>query len=115
MPRVRPAVFVVADQRAVGVGRQRGLAGARQAEEHRGVALRADVGRAVHRHHALRGQQVVEQIVNTLFFISPAYSVPPIRTVFSVEIDRDHRPLRQPWRAGSALKLGQVDNGVFGQ
>ena len=56
-----PAVLVVADQRAVRIGRQRGLAGAGQAEEDRGVAVRADIGRAVHRHHALGGQVVVQR------------------------------------------------------
>ena len=33
-------MLVVAEQDAVGIGRQRGLAGARQAEEHRHVAVR---------------------------------------------------------------------------
>src|SRR6202008_4587222 len=42
-----PAVLIVADQRAVGIGRQRGLAGTGQAEEDRGVTLGADIGRAV--------------------------------------------------------------------
>ena len=42
-----------------GVGRQRRLAGAGQAEEERRVARLADVGRAVHREHALLGQVVV--------------------------------------------------------
>ena len=49
-------MFIVADQRALGIGRERGLAGAGEAEEHRGIAVGADIGRAVHRHHALGGQ-----------------------------------------------------------
>ncbi len=36
-----PAMLVVADQRARRIGRKRRLAGARQAEEHRRVAVRA--------------------------------------------------------------------------
>src|SRR4051794_19273971 len=48
----RPAGLVVADQRAVRIGRQRGLAGAGEAEEQRAVAVLADVRRAMHRHHA---------------------------------------------------------------
>jgi hypothetical protein len=60
---VGPAVFVVTQQDAVRVGRQRGLAGTGQAEEHGrvlGVALGV-VGGAVHRHDAFFGQQVVHQ------------------------------------------------------
>ncbi len=51
---------VVADQRAVGISRQRRLARAAEAEEDRGVAIAADVRGAVHRHDALRRQQIVE-------------------------------------------------------
>src|SRR3546814_4031921 len=46
---VRPAMLVVADQRARRVGRQGRLAGAAEAEEDRRVAVRTDVRRAVHR------------------------------------------------------------------
>src|SRR5436305_6296972 len=53
------AMLVVADQRAAGIGGERGLAGARQAEEDRSIAVRADVRRAVHRHDAVDGQQIV--------------------------------------------------------
>ncbi len=56
-----PDVLVVADQEAVGVGREGRLAGARQAEEDRRVAVGADVGRAVHRQLALGGQHEVHQ------------------------------------------------------
>ncbi len=55
-----PAMLVVADQRARGVGRQRGLAGARQAEEHGRIVLIADIGRAVHRHDGFFRQDEVE-------------------------------------------------------
>ena len=56
-----PAVLVVADQRALGIGRQRRLAGAGEAEEQRNVARRADIRRAVHRHHAIGRQIVIER------------------------------------------------------
>ena len=45
---------------------------------------------------------------NTPFFISPAYSVPPIRISFSVKLTAITVSLRLPWRAGSALKLGRL-------
>ena len=55
-----PAMLVVADQGARGVGRQGRLAGAGEAEEDRAVALRADIGRAVHRQHVARRQHEIE-------------------------------------------------------
>ena len=60
---VRPAVLVVADEPAGGVGRKGGLARARQAEEDRRAArLRVDVGGAVHGQHVvLNGEQVVHR------------------------------------------------------
>ena len=64
---VGPAMLVVADQLARDVGRERGLARARQAEEQRDVALRSFVGRAVHAEHALLGHQVVHQGEDALF------------------------------------------------
>src|SRR5699024_5989137 len=55
-----PAVLVVADQLAAGVGGQGGLAGAGQAEEHGGlVGLGVHVGRAVHGQDVLLGHDVV--------------------------------------------------------
>ena len=56
---VVPAVLVVADELTLRVGRKRGLAGSRQAEEDSGLALLVGVGRAVHRSHALQRKQVV--------------------------------------------------------
>ena len=56
-----PAMLVVADQRAFRIGRERGLAGAGEAEEQRDVARGADVGRAVHRHHAFGRQIIIER------------------------------------------------------
>ncbi len=45
---VGPAVFVVADERALGVGGEGRLAGAGEPEEERDVSPRSDVGGAVH-------------------------------------------------------------------
>ncbi len=68
--RVRPAMLVVADQRAAGIGRQGRLARARQAEEHRRRSVRAHIGRAVHRHDAGRRQQIVEQAEDRLLHLA---------------------------------------------
>ena len=54
-------MLVVADQLALGIGRERRLAGAGEAEEDRDVAVVADVRRAVHREDALERQPVVHQ------------------------------------------------------
>ena len=66
---VGPAVLVVADQQARGVGRKRGLAGAGQAKEHGGL-MRDGVhtGRAVHGQYVvLDGQQVIHDAEDGLF------------------------------------------------
>ena len=58
---VIPAVFVVADEETLGVGREGGLTGAREAEEDGGVlTFLVGVGRAVHRSDAAEGVVVVE-------------------------------------------------------
>ena len=67
---VAPAVLVVANQLALGVARQRRLARARQAEEQRGVAGGADVGRAVHGQHAAKRQQVVQDREDCLLVLA---------------------------------------------
>src|SRR3546814_8063189 len=55
-----PAMLVIADQAAARVRGEGGLAGAREAEEDRGVACWAYVRRAVHREPVAIRQQVVE-------------------------------------------------------
>ena len=52
-------MLVVTDQHTVGVGRQRSLTGAGQAEEHSAVTVLADVGRAVHGEHTHLRQHIV--------------------------------------------------------
>ena len=56
---VAPAVLVVADQRALRIGGQCRLAGAREAEEDRDAPVVGDVRRAVHREHAFERQPIV--------------------------------------------------------
>ena len=66
---IGPAVLVVADQQARGVGRKRGLAGAGQAKEHGGLVRDGiHAGRAMHGQHVvLDGQQVVHDAEDGLF------------------------------------------------
>ena len=57
---VAPAVLVVTDQSARGIGGKRRLAGAGQAEENRDIVLVPSVvGRAVHRHYVPLRQEIV--------------------------------------------------------
>ena len=59
---VAPAVLVVSDQEPLGIGRERRLARAGEAEEDCDVlSVLRDVRRAVHRHDALERQVVVHQ------------------------------------------------------
>jgi hypothetical protein len=66
-----PAVFVVADQPAVGVGAERRLSGAAQSEEEGGVAFWASVGGAVHAQDTFfMGQEVIENGEDGFFHLS---------------------------------------------
>lgn len=56
---IRPAVLVITDELAVGVGRKRGLAGAGETEENSGIPILADVGGAMHGEHTLFRHQIV--------------------------------------------------------
>ena len=87
---VVPAVLVVADQLTLRVGRKRGLAGARQAEEDSGLALGVGVGRAVHRSHALERKQVVHVGEHTLLHLA---AVPGVEDNlhFLGEVENDGR------------------------
>ena len=56
---VAPAVLVVADEVALGIGRERRLAGPGKPEEDRHAAVVVHVGRAVHREDAFERKAVV--------------------------------------------------------
>src|SRR5664279_1595674 len=57
---VAPAMLIVANQVAVGVGGKRGLAGAGESKEDGHVAVIAHIGGAVHGQHAFQRQQEVQ-------------------------------------------------------
>ena len=69
---VGPAVLVVADEIPVGVGGERGLAGAGEAEEDRDVRgiLAIDVGRTMHREDAHVRQVVVHRVEDRLLHLA---------------------------------------------
>ncbi len=88
---IRPAVFVIADQRAVGACRKGGLAGAGKPEEHRGINRVSDgvVGAAMHGHHALGGQQIVQDGEDRFLVLAGIGGVADQHGLL-VEIQRDH-------------------------
>ncbi len=107
-------MLVVADQGARRVGAERRLAGAAQPEEHRRAAVGADVRRTVHRHDALRRQQVVEDREHRLLHLARiARAADQDRLAF--EVDRDDRFAAAAVAGGIGLEAGQVDDGEFGQ
>ncbi|MHC2191464.1 hypothetical protein ACVJF1_004097 [Bradyrhizobium diazoefficiens] len=107
-------MLVVTDQGAVRVGRQRGLAGAGEAEEDRGIVLGADIGRAVHRHHAALGQIVVQRGEDRLLHLAGIVGAADQHDLAG-EVDRDD-VLRL---AAMALRIGaearHVDDGELGR
>ena len=87
---IRPAMFIIADQRAIRSRRKRGFPGARQAKEHRGIdrIARRMVGRAMHRHHAFFRQQIVQQGKNRLLVFTRIGGIAD-QDQMLVEIHRD--------------------------
>ena len=106
-------MLVVADQRARRIGRQRRLAGARQAEEHRRVAGRPDIGRAVHRHHALLRQQVVERGEHRLLHLAGIGGAADQHD-HAGEVDGDHRLAQRAVAGRIGPKRRQVDDRHLG-
>ena len=59
-------MFVIANQTAIRIRRERRLASATETEEDRCVASFADIRRAMHREYALQWQNIIEHAENTL-------------------------------------------------
>ena len=99
--QIRPAVLIVADQRALRVGRERGLAGAREPEEQRGVAGAAQVGGAVHRQDATLRQQIIEDGEDRFLQLAGVPRAP--------DQDRPLREVHHDERAGLGAVQRRVD------
>lgn len=63
-------MHVVTHKTALGISRQSSLAGTAEAEEERNVAIRADVGAAVQRKHALLRHEVVHEGEDALLHLA---------------------------------------------
>ena len=110
-----PAVLVIADQRAVRIGRERGLAGAGQAEEQRTVAVRADIGRAMHRHDVFRRQIEIERGEHRLLHLA-GIGTAADQYDLAGEIDRHHGvgAFAPAMPLGIGLERRHVDDGELG-
>jgi len=68
---VAPTMLVVADEQPLGIGRERGFAGARQTEQQRGAArVAVGRGRAMHRQDAPLGHNVVHDREHALLHLA---------------------------------------------
>ncbi len=105
-------MLVVAQQGARGIGRQRRLAGARQAEEDRDIALGSDIGRGVHRQHVLVGQQVVQDGEDRLLDLAGVPGAADRHDAFA-EIDQDRAVRGGAVGLRIGLEARQVQDGEF--
>jgi len=106
-------VLVVADQHTIGVGRQRGLSRAREAEENGGVAAFADVGRAMHRHRVAQRQQVVHDGEHGLLDLA-AVGRPADEDQFAREIDDDECLRARAVAFGDGEEVARVNDRELG-
>ena len=90
---VAPAVFVVADEMALRIGRERGLARAAETEEQRRRAgLLVGRGRAVHREHAALRREVVHHGEDALLHLAGVFGAEDDEfLVLEAEIDAGRR------------------------
>ena len=87
---VRPAMLIVADQCPRSIRAERRLARTRKSKENRSIAIRADIGRAMHRHNALYRQQIIEDAENRLLHLT-GISCAADQDQFLTKIDCNHR------------------------
>ena len=70
---VRPAVLIVTNEAALGIGRESGLAGSRETKEQRDIAVRTNVGRRVKRKDTSLGHIVVHDGEDALLHLSGVF------------------------------------------
>ena len=109
-----PAVLIVADQGAAGVSRQGGLAGARQAEEDRALAVRPDIGGTMHRDHFFFRQEIVQDGEDRFLDLARIRRAAD-QHALACEIEGDHRFAAAAMELRIGLEAGQIDDREFGR
>ena len=109
---VRPAVLVVADQMALGIGGERRLAGPREPEEHRHAPVAAHVRGAVHRHHVAQRQPVVHDREDRLLDLARVVR-PPDEHLRTGRVQDDERAGARAVHLGIGLDGGRVQHERF--
>ena len=104
-----PPMFVVADERALRIGGECRLAGAGEAEEDRGVAVGAYVGRAMHRHDLFRRQQVIEDGEHRFLHLARIARAADQHDL-AREVAGDDRLASRPVPLGVGAKRRQIDD-----
>ena len=110
---VAPSVLVIADQSAIRIGRQRGLAGSAETEKYRHVALIAHVGRTVHGEYIFLRQDKVQHAENALLHFAGVLGAADEHR-FACEIDDDKRLTVDLVFGRVGVKATGVDHGPFG-
>ncbi len=104
---VAPAVFVIADQGAVGVCRQGRLSGPREPEEDSDISAHPHVRRTVHRHDIAQGQQIIHDREDRFFDFARVRGAADEHEA-SAEVD-DHEGLRA---SAVASRVGKKIAGI---
>ena len=106
---VAPAMLVVADEAAGRIGGERRLAGAGEPEEHRRIAVGADVGGAVHGHDALGRQHVVERAEDRFLHLT-GVAGPADQHQLPAQVDHDEGAAPGAVPVGVRLEVGGVEH-----
>ena len=106
-------MLVIAYKAAVRIGGKGGLTGAGKAEEQRAVALRANVGGAMHGEHALLGKQIVHHGEYALLYFARILAAGNYNGAL-VEIDYYCGLAVHAVHFGGALEAGGCDYGEAG-
>ena len=106
-------MLVVADQGALGIGRECCLAGAGEAEEDGDATIVGDVGRAVHRQDAMLGQAVVHVREDGLLDLAGVARATD-QDLAGGKVERHEAGRARAVDFGVGLELGGMENDNFG-
>src|ERR1035441_3373541 len=108
-----PAVLVIANQAAAGIGGERSVPRAGKSEEQRGNAIGADVGRAVHGKHVALGKHEVHHPKDDLLHFAGIFRTADERQLLA-EVHQDEHFAVGAVAFRIGLKAGRAHDGEFG-